>query len=170
MGVRLDSRVFLACVSLMVGPAQQTVLTGFAKMASSSPPPRNPRARPVQPSRGIKDIVPSPFPYSYPDVVRPEREGERKRVPPWGLPSRRREYDLGVGPRVLGDLRPGAWIQLEGGLAPESPLRGVNCSPERRPRGGAARAREPVAVLPLYRYVTLSHVRYALPCVLRGPD
>jgi hypothetical protein len=87
-----------------------------------------------------------------------------------GSPLRRREYDLGVGPWVLGDLRSGAWIQSEEVLAPESPLRGVNCSPERRPRGGAARAREPVAVLPPYWYVTLSHVRYALLYVMRGPD
>jgi hypothetical protein len=126
---------------------------------------RNPHGR-----RAIKSRS-QPFnPHRCSNRERNREERERKRVPPWGLPLRRREYDLGVGPWVLGDLRPGALIQSEEGLAPESPLRGVNCSPERRPRGGAARAHEPVAVLPPYWYVTLSQVRYTLLYVLRGPD
>jgi hypothetical protein len=52
-------------------------------------------------SWGIKDTVPSPFPYNHPDVERPERGGERKRVPPWGLPLRRRwnPSTLGIRPR-----------------------------------------------------------------------
>jgi hypothetical protein len=47
---------------------------------------------------------------------------------------------------------------------------GVNCLPERQPRGGAALARELGVVLPPCWYVTLSHVRYDLLYVQLGLD
>jgi hypothetical protein len=44
---------------------------------------REPRRADYRTSRGIKDTVPSPFPYSYPDVVRPEREGRESGCRRW---------------------------------------------------------------------------------------
>ena len=109
--------------------AQLTTRVARAARTDLSPPNRrgvrNPHGR-----RAIKSRS-QPFnPHRCSNRERNREERERKRVPPWGLPLRRPEYDLGVGPWVLGDLRPGAWVQSEEGLAPDSPLRGVNCSPE----------------------------------------